>query len=150
GATVGALLLGDAPALGDTLPLPQTDYEATAQIDQQSGIIRHHGGVLRVQTDDGPYITLVDLARHIATSLRVRLGRKVAIEMPGVLAASGGASEDHDARVVGSDTVAGEPCDIWRHVDVNPFPKPGAKTQLESDSCVTKDGIWLRTIDRDP
>lgn len=152
GLVFGALL--PMPASAASLPRPQSDFEATIRIWDSQGIIRHHGTHLLIQYAVGErqFWILIDSDRQIATIMGERDGNKIAMEVPAAILSPDGIvpSKDGAAHIVGNATVAGEACEIWRHVEDNPWPYKGAPKQIESESCFTQDGILLRTttIDR--
>jgi hypothetical protein len=151
GMSVAAVfVVGASFASAEILPLPKNDYEATAKIGKEPAVIRYHAGILRVEQKDVEIVTLIDFRRSIATVLGTRDGTKIAMEVPAAIFFYLPTGSERVGRLVGSATAAGETCDVWRHIDVNPYPYKGAKKQLESDTCIASDGAWLRTVERDP
>jgi hypothetical protein len=150
GVILAAGLLSSAATRAEMLPLPQTDYEATLKVpDAGSAMMRHHDGVLLFQYafDELTHTMLIDLDRRIATTWGLKDGKKIAVEGPAALFGALGPSADRGATIIGSGNVAGEVCDIWRRAEPNPrWPQVGAKERVASDSCITKDGILLRTM----
>jgi hypothetical protein len=157
GTALAMSLLSNAATRAELLPLPQTDYEASVRGPVFAGasvVIRHHNGMLLIRGTRGTTtvgLVLVDLTRRVMTYMGERDGKKMAMEAPAALLGSTGlaASRDEAAHIVGRDVVAGEPCEIWRHVNDNPFAHRDAPKEFVSDSCFARDGILLRTTRTD-
>lgn len=142
----GALAIAALPpvssAQADPLPLPTADFALKADLRRGGTIeIAHSQGRMRVEIQKpnipGSMVGIIDLkARSMVVRTPNLPNMAVEIELPpeyvlGALAGSG--------LWVGEDTVAGEPCDLWK-VD------PQMKSALgPTTACITPDGIALRT-----
>lgn len=132
------------PALGPLPPRPTVDFTLRGRTLPEGGDVRiaHRQGRLRVDVRVAAVTTtltgFIDLkARKLAVlsnlpglgrvAVEMKLPQEyVAIDMPA------------DSRYWGTDTVAGEPCDIWRSLD------PVSSAPIEA--CITLDGVPLRSL----
>lgn len=117
---------------------PATPYEAHVEFsNDMTGVFRYQEGKLRVDASSGagPSTAYIDLGKRTAIVVVSMQGMNMALDVdltefhiPEVSSTS--------SQLIGSDTVAGEPCQIWRVTD----PASG-KTGV---ACITQDGIPLR------
>ncbi|MDF2994890.1 MAG: hypothetical protein K0R27_527 [Xanthobacteraceae bacterium] len=131
-----------APACADTLPRPSVDYAATARTPSESAQMKvvHGNGRLRVEVGtagtSGAMTGLIDPKKKRMVMLTTLPGMdKVALEMELPESLSFTDLPAEGARF-GSDTVAGEPCDLWRTSE-----KVGSDPV---EACITPDGIVMR------
>jgi len=134
------------PAFAEPIPLPTVDFEVKATMMGKSEMTMHHSGDrARVEAEIGPLpITgIMDLkARKMYMLMSIPGMGKTAMEV-GIGDASYGQVYG-DGKRIGSDTVAGEPCDLWE--------MDGAKPQHDNAHfsgpvvvCLSSDNIPLRT-----
>jgi hypothetical protein len=127
-------------ALGDAIPMPQTDYAAVLKFaDMPDPVtVRFHEGMFRLEfeTDGRKQALLIDPKAQLATVPEEIDGKKVATEMPAGSFNIPTPGKDIGATKVGTDQVDGATCDLWRR------PLPGIDTV--SEACIAEDGIWLR------
>ena len=140
--TVGATLsLGMEAAGADPLPKPSVDYRASVKTPQGTQMtMAHSKGRMRMDVSGGEIpgtmTSYIDLEKGRLTMLVQAPGmdkRGIEIELPASFA-----FVDPDAEGVrtGTDTVAGEACDLW-------VMKPPAG-DAPVEACITGDGIVLR------
>lgn len=139
---VPAVAAAFAPACAEPLPRPSVDYAATARTPSESAQMKvaHGNGRLRVEVgtpgSSGAMTGLIDPKKKRMVMLTALPGMdKVALEMelPDSLSFTDLPAEG--ARL-GTDTVAGEACDLWR-----------TSEKIGSDpveACITADGIVMR------
>lgn len=139
-----ALLLAAAPAqAAETLPRPSADFAVKGRTHAEEATLNvaHSGGRLRLD------ITVAGVPGTMTGFVDTRKGRMVMLSaLPGMqnMALELELPEQYnfadlppEGTKLGSATIAGESCDIWR---IN------AKTSGDPvDACVTADGIVLRT-----
>lgn len=144
------VVLCATPAISAPLPQPRTDFETSSKGPAGTTFVyRHHDGKLRVDVSvPGTQVaatSLVDIATRKVVAMVGPANAGMAVEIdlneaqlglpPGLL----------DAKRIGAMSVAGEPCDLWEVA--YPLAKPTARSALPTAtiSCVTADGIPLRT-----
>ena len=144
------VVLCATPAISDPLPQPRTDFETSSKGPAGTTFVyRHHEGKLRVDVSvPGTQVaatSLVDISTRKVVAMVGPANAGMAVEIdlneaqlglpPGLL----------DAKRVGAMSVAGEPCDLWEVT--HPAPKLASRSALPTAtiSCVTADGIPLRT-----
>jgi hypothetical protein len=138
-------LCGVTPTLAEPVPLPTVDFEATANTMGSGTMTMHHSGdKARVETDIGPMpITgIMDLkTRKMYVLMAIPGLGNAAMEV-----AIGNANYGQvygTGKRVGSDKVAGEPCELWE-MDT---AKPGHENKHFSGPvtvCLSRDYIPLR------
>ncbi len=139
-------LCGVTHAAAEPVPLPTVDFEVKATMMGSGTMTMHHSGDrARVETDMGPMpITgIMDLKTRKMYMLMAIPGiGQTAMEV-GIGDASYGQVYGNGKRV-GSDTVAGEPCELWE--------MSGAKEKNKNAHfggpvivCLSRDHIPLRT-----
>ncbi|BAR99033.1 hypothetical protein [Blastochloris viridis] len=129
-----------APA-AETLPVPSVDFTAEGSFASGGKMtVRHHGGVLRLDmTMPGvaaPVTGYFDLAAKKALMVVATAAGPMAMEVNLAEQAGFGVTVGQGERA-GQDTVAGEPCAIWR-IESGRAGEP-------AEACITGDGIALRT-----
>jgi hypothetical protein len=129
-----------APA-AETVPLPQIDYAAKGTFAGGGKMaLRHHGGMLRIDmTMPGmgmPMTGYFDLAAKKALMVVGTAAGRMAMEVNLAEQVGLGVTVGQGERE-GQDTVAGEPCELWR-IDTGRAGEP-------VHACITADGIALRT-----
>lgn len=139
-----ALMAGAHPLRAEPLPVPKGDYATKATMTGGMAMTsRHSKGKMRVEVQPPgmpqPMVAYFDLRTRKGLTVMSPPGMPpMAIEMEldrkgghGVAAGSG--------RRIGSATVAGESCDLWRIDPTGPEDK-----DADSVACITPDGIPLR------
>ncbi len=142
-AISGILSLGRAAA--EPVPLPTTDFEATATTLGGATMIMHHSGdKARVEMDVGITITgIMDLKTRKMFMIGAIPGMSnMAVEV-GIGDASYGQVYGNGKRV-GEDTVAGEPCQLWQ-MDSAKAGHDNKYTDGPVIVCLSQDHIPLRT-----
>jgi hypothetical protein len=142
-AVSGILSLGRAAA--EPVPLPTTDFEATATTLGGATMIMHHSGdKARVEMDVGITITgIMDLKTRKMFMIGAIPGMSnMAVEV-GIGDASYGQVYGNGKRV-GEDTVAGEPCQLWQ-MDSAKAGHDNKYTDGPVIVCLSQDHIPLRT-----
>jgi hypothetical protein len=142
-AVSGILSLGRAAA--EPVPLPTTDFEATATTLGGATMIMHHSGdKARVEMDVGITITgIMDLKTRKMFMIGAIPGMSnMAVEV-GIGDASYGQVYGSGKRV-GEDTVAGEPCQLWQ-MDSAKAGHDNKYTDGPVIVCLSQDHIPLRT-----
>ncbi|MCC6947399.1 MAG: hypothetical protein IT539_06465 [Bradyrhizobiaceae bacterium] len=131
-------------AYADPLPIPSADYSVKATMTGGMTMIsRHSRGKLRVDMQPPgmpqPMVAYFDLRTRKGVSVMSVPGMApMAMEME--LDSKGGHGvATGSGRRVGSATIAGERCDLWRIEPTNAEEK-----SADTVSCVTADGIPLR------
>jgi hypothetical protein len=127
-------------ANAEPVPLPKIDFEARAKLLNEGTLfLRHSNGKMRIEIEMPQF-------REPATGF-IDLTRKrmvLVLPIPGVqgTAMEVGFGEDvmfgqviGDGTRLGNDTVAGEPCTIWKM----------ASSGQSAEVCLTQDNIALRT-----
>jgi hypothetical protein len=141
-------LSGTAAASASDPLMPQSDFRMlTTMQDESSGMtidaeMRHSNGRFRMETEfHGQSATvLIDTAADTVTILMDMGGMRMAMDVP-----SHEADFDvpmADERLgdpIGTDTVAGEPCSIYRIEDAD-------MSGGEAEGCLTDDYIVLRVV----
>jgi len=138
-ALIPAAIVADSTLIfAEPIPLPQVDYVAATRNEGQPEpvTVRHHNGVLRLDLKAGEKIfpILIDFAKQTATVL-VESENLAGEAPPGAFPIPKPGVDVGAMRLTG-DTQAGEECTIWKFVE--------QKSQLETEVCITKDGIWMR------
>jgi hypothetical protein len=128
-------------AAAEPLPLPTTDYAAEGTFTGGGKmVLRHHGGVMRMDmTMPGvgmPMTGYFDLLAKKALMVVATAAGRMAMEVNFADQAGFGVAVGQGERE-GRDTVAGEPCEVWR-IDTGRAKEPVR-------ACITEDGIALRT-----
>lgn len=145
-ASALALTALSSLAVAQELRLPQSDYEMTMRIHDRSGAqdigMYHRNGDFRM---DGEFqgqsaVILANLAERTVTILTDMGGNRMALQMPLGDEVLLPLADERFGDVVGSDTVAGEPCTVYRVEDDD---MPGG----EALGCMTDDNIVLRVAD---
>lgn len=135
-----------ARAAAEPVPLPTVDFEVKATMMGSGSMTMHHSGDrARVETDVGPMpITgIMDLkARKMYMLMSIPGIGKTAMEV-GIGDASYGQVYGNGKRV-GSDTVAGEPCELWE-MESGKKKDKNAHFGGPVIVCLSKDYIPLRT-----
>lgn len=141
----GALMagVGAAPDLAgaEVLPRPQVDYKLSAHGPEDARMqVAHSGQRLRLEVTQpgvaGEMTGIIDLARNRMMMLVALPGmgnRAFDVEVPPEFAV---ADLGGDGKRVGTDRVAGEPCDLWHARE--------ERTGKTVKACITPDGITLR------
>lgn len=141
----GALMagVGAAPDLAraEALPRPQVDYQLSARGPEDARMhVAHSGQRLRLQVTQpgvaGEMTGIIDLARNRMMMLVALPGmgnRAFDVEVPPEVAVTDLGGE---GKRVGTDRVAGEPCDLWHTRE--------ERTGKTVEACITPDGITLR------
>lgn len=130
-----------APACADPLPRPSVDYAATARTPSEGTHLKvvHGNGRVRVEVGGGAASAmtgLIDPKKRRMVMLTTLPGMdKVALEME-LPEDFSFADLPADGDRFGSDTVAGEACDLWRTSE-----KVGSEPV---EACITADGIVMR------
>ncbi len=145
---VSAILGGAAAtrAFAEPVPLPTIDFEVKATMMGSGTMTLHHSGdKARVETDVGPMplTGIMDLKTRKMYMLMSIPGVGNAAMEVGIGDASYGQVYG-DGKRVGSDTVAGEPCELWEMAGA----KPGHENAHFSGPvivCLSRDNIPLRT-----
>jgi hypothetical protein len=139
----GALLaLAALPAPAqEALPQPQVDFAAEGTFTGGGRmVLRHHGGLLRMEMTmpgvPAPLTGYFNLAAKKALMVLATPAGRMAMEVSFADQAAYGAMVGKGVRE-GRDTVAGEPCEVWRI--------EAARAEEPVHSCITGDGIALRT-----
>jgi hypothetical protein len=142
----GAGLSGVTRAVAEPVPLPTVDFEVTATMMGSGTMTMHHSGdKARVETDVGPMplTGIMDLkTRKMYMLMSIPGIGKTAMEVS-IGDASYGQVYGNGKRV-GSDTVAGEPCELWEMAAA----KPGHENKHFGGPvivCLSSDHIPLRT-----
>jgi hypothetical protein len=139
-------LCGITRASAEPVPLPTVDFEATATTMGSGTMTMHHSGdKARIETDVGPMpITgIMDLKTRKMYMLMAIPGLGNAAMEVAIGNANYGQVYGTGKRV-GSDTVAGEPCELWEMDGA----KPGHGNKHFSGPvivCLSRDHIPLRT-----
>jgi hypothetical protein len=135
-----------APAAAEPVPLPTADFELTATMMGKGTMTMHHSGdKARVETDVGPLPMsgLMDLkARKMYVLMPIPGIGESAMEVS--LGEASYGQVYGNGRRVGSDTVAGEPCELWEIEGA----KPGHENAHFGGPvvvCLSSDHIPLRT-----
>src|SRR6185312_5286453 len=137
---------GVARAIAEPVPLPTVDFEIKATMMGTGAMTMHHSGDrARVETDVGPMpVTgIMDLkARNMYMLMAIPGIGNTAMEV-GIGDASYGQVYGNGKRV-GSDTVAGEPCELW---EMSTAKEKNKKAHFSGPVivCLSKDHIPLRT-----
>lgn len=137
---------GMTRAAAEPIPLPTVDFEANAKMMGSGTMTMHHSGDrARVETDMGPMpITgIMDLKKHKMYVLMSIPGLGNSAMEVSIGDASYGQVYGNGKRV-GSDTVAGEPCELWQ-MDSAKNEKKNAAFGGPVIVCLTSDHIPLRT-----
>jgi hypothetical protein len=148
-ATAG--ILGLHPAAAEPVPLPTTDFEATATTLGGATMTMHHSGdKARIEMDVGITITgIMDLKTRKMFMIGAIPGMSnMAVEV-GIGEASYGQVYGNGKRT-GEDTVAGERCELWE-MDAAKAGHDNKYTSGPVIVCLSQDHIPLRTqamIDR--
>lgn len=148
-SVIAAGAISSAWATGPAAPQP--DFRMVTQMhDQSSGMtidaeLRHSEGRFRMETEfqGQAAAVLIDPAADSVTILMDMNGMRMAMEVPS--ADSGFAVPDADDRLgdpIGSDTVAGEPCTIYRF-EIEDAPGD------QAEGCLTHDYVVLRVSSQD-
>lgn len=121
---VSAILGGAAAtrAFAEPVPLPTIDFEVKATMMGSGTMTLHHSGdKARVETDVGPMplTGIMDLKTRKMYMLMSIPGVGNAAMEVGIGDASYGQVYG-DGKRVGSDTVAGEPCELWEMAGAKP------------------------------
>ncbi len=144
---LGALMLGAGLSLGaaaagaEPLPRPQVDYRASVKTPQGTQMtMAHSKGRMRMDVTGaeipGTMTSFIDLSRSRMTVLIAAPGidkRALEIELPASFAF---VDPEGEGTRTGTDTVAGEACDLW-------LMKPPVGT-APVETCITADGIVLK------
>ncbi len=137
---------GTTRAFAEPVPLPTVDFEIKATMMDSGTMTMHHSGdKARVEADVGPMpITgIMDLkTRRMYMLMSIPGLGNTAMEV-GIGDASYGQVYGNGKRV-GSDTVAGEPCELWEMAGA----KPGHENAHFGGPvivCLSRDHIPLRT-----
>jgi hypothetical protein len=137
---------GVARAIAEPVPLPTVDFEIKATMMGTGAMTMHHSGDrARVETDVGPMpVTgIMDLkARKMYMLMAIPGIGNTAMEV-GIGDASYGQVYGN-GKHVGSDTVAGEPCELWEMSTAKEKNK-NAHFSGPVIVCLSKDHIPLRT-----
>lgn len=140
GASAMAATAG--PARAEPLPRPKVDYAATARTPAAGAQMKvaHGNGRVRVEVGSsgaaGAMTGLIDPAKRRMVMLTALPGMdKVALEME-LPEDFSFADLPADGSRFGSDTVAGEACELWRTSE-----KAGSDPV---EACITPDGIVMR------
>jgi hypothetical protein len=144
-ASAAALMSVSSLAFAQEMRLPQSDYEMTVRIhDHSSGHeqemeMRHRGGDFRMEGEfqGQSAIVLINVAERMSTILVDMQGTRMALEMPMGDEVSLPLADERFGDVIGTDTVAGETCTVYRIEDED---IPGG----EAHGCMTDDNIVLR------
>lgn len=146
-AILAIFTLGGAMrAAAEPVPLPTVDFEVKATMMGSGTMTMHHSGdKARVETDVGPVplTGIMDLKTRKMYMLMSLPGIGTAAMEVGIGDASYGQVYG-DGKHVGSDTVAGEPCELWEMAAA----KPGHGNKHFGGPvivCLSKDHIPLRT-----
>ncbi|MCB4767516.1 hypothetical protein LGR54_02765 [Ancylobacter sp. Lp-2] len=132
------------PAPGPMPPRPAVDFTLRGRTLPDGGDVHivHRQGRIRVDVAVATVATtltgFIDLkARKLAVLSNLPGLGRVAVEMtlPPEYAAI---DMPADSQYWGTDTVAGEPCDIWRGTD--------RTTSAPVEACITLDGLPLRSL----
>lgn len=131
----------DVTVAGEPVPLPSADYAAEGSFAGGGKMVmRHHGGLMRLDLTmpgaPGPMTGYFDLPAKKALMVVATPAGRMAMEVDLAAQVGYGAMVATGTRE-GQDTVAGEPCDIWR-IDTGRAAEP-------VHACITADGITLRT-----
>ncbi|MFD2140031.1 hypothetical protein [Ancylobacter oerskovii] len=131
------------PVPGPLPPRPAVDFTLRGRTLPEGGEVRivHRQGRMRVDVDVATVSTtltgFIDLkARKLAVLSNLPGLGRVAVEMklpPEYVAID----MPPDSRYWGTDTVAGEPCDVWRADGLGAAP---------IEACITLDGLPLRSL----
>ncbi|WP_439633549.1 hypothetical protein [Glycocaulis sp.] len=144
-ACAAALMSVSSFAAAQEMRLPLSDFAMTVRIhDHSSGHeqemqMRHRSGDFRMEGEfqGQSAIVLVNPVERMSTILVNMQGTRMAIEMPMGDEVSLPLADERFGDAVGNDTVAGEPCTIYRVEDED---IPGG----EALGCMTDDNIVLR------
>lgn len=139
-------LCGVTRASAEPVPLPTTDFEATATMMGSGTMTMHHSGDrARIETDVGPMpITGI---MNLKTRKMYMLMSIPGLGNTAMEVAIGNANYGQvygTGKRVGSDTVAGEPCELWEMDSA----KPGHENKHFGGPvivCLSRDHIPLRT-----
>lgn len=140
-----ALVTASSFAAAQEMRLPQTDYEMTVRIHdhssghQQEMEMRHREGDFRMEGEfqGQSAIVLLNPVERMSTILVDMQGTRMAIEMPMGDEVTLPLADERFGDVIGTDTVAGETCTVYRIEDED---IPGG----EAHGCMTDDNIVLR------
>lgn len=140
-ASAASLTLGAAASAQDAM-MPQSDYWMSTTVDadgrQLPMEMSHNDGTMRIETsfEGQQAVILLDMMAEDATILIDAQGMRMAMDIPASEADYTPEAPDSLPDPIGSDTVAGEPCDIYRVDDPD--------TGETGDMCMTEDAIILR------
>jgi hypothetical protein len=136
-----ALALPFAGAKAEPLPLPKTDYEASAKLLNEGTLfIRHSNGKMRIELQmpqfKDPAVGFIDLNRKVMVLMLPIPGvQNTAIEVEFGDDATFGQVLG-DGQRAGEATVAGERCTVW---------KVTVGDENRAAACLAADNIALRT-----
>lgn len=140
---VAALAGAPAPVRADPLPRPSVEYAATARTPREGTELKvvHGKGRMRIEIGEagtaGAMTGLIDPRKKRMVMLTALPGmEKMALEME-LPADFSFADLPADGTRLGSDTVAGEACDLWRIEEKAVGSEP-------VEACITPDGIVMR------
>lgn len=134
--------LGGSGVFAQGVTIPQPDYWMSATVladgEQMPMDMRHHDGKMRIETSfqNQDAVVLLDRDSADATVLVDSPQMRVAMILPASEADFAPDAPENLPEPIGSDIVAGEPCDIYRLND----PVTGD----QGDMCMTSDAIVLR------